>query len=190
MARLAIVRLLLLCGMTIQTPRLILRRPTLGDFSAYAAQRADPAVMKYLGKGDVLSEEEAWSKFQSIIGHWQMLNYGSWAIEEKAAGAVIGFLGFSDKKRPSEHPASGAPEMGWSLAASAHGKGFASEALNGALLWGREFFGPARVVCVISTDNAASRRLAGKHGFRQFATATRYGLGRLVFERNLSGGES
>lgn len=172
--------------MTLQTPRLILRTPAHADFPAYAAQRADPAVMKYLGKGDVLSEEEAWSKFQSMIGHWRMLDYGTWAIEEKASGSVIGFLGFSDKKRPAEHPASGAPEMGWSLAASAHGKGFASEALKAALLWGHDVFGPARVVCVISTGNTASQRLAGKHGFIQFATATRYGLGRLVFARNLS----
>ena len=36
---------------------------------------------------------------------------------------------------------------------------------------------------MISTDNAASLRVAEQAGFKQFATATRYGLGRLVFER-------
>ena len=169
----------------LEAPRLILRAHTLEDFSAYAAMRADPSVMKYMGKGDLLSEEDSWLKFQSMAGHWQMLSYGTWALEEKASGSVIGGLGFADKKRPKEHPASGAPEMGWSLAASAHGKGFASEALQAALSWGREFFGPARIGCVISTDNAASIRLAQKHGFERFATATRYGLGRLVFERML-----
>ena len=167
----------------LETPRLILRAHTLEDFPAYAAMRADPVVMTYMGKGDTLSEEDAWGKFQSMAGHWQMLGYGSWAIV--AGGQVIGSIGYADKKRPPEHPASGAPEMGWLLAAHAHGKGFASEALKAALAWGREHFGPARVVCVISTDNGASKRLAEKHGFQQFATATRYGLGRLVFERTL-----
>jgi RimJ/RimL family protein N-acetyltransferase len=171
--------------MTLQTPRLILRTPARADFPTYAAQRSDPVVMKYLGKGDLLSEEEAWSKFQGMIGHWQMMDFGTWAIEEKASGSVIGFLGYSDKKRPADHPASGVPEMGWSLAASAHGKGYASEALKSALGWGREFFGPARVVAVISDGNTASLRVAEKHDFRQFATATRYGLGRKVFERVL-----
>ncbi len=170
---------------TLETSRLILRAHTLADFAAYAVMRADPVVMKYLGKGDLLSEEDAWAKFQSMAGHWQMLGYGTWALEEKATGGVIRSLGYSDKKRPKEHPASGAPERGWSLVASAHGKGFATEALQAALLWGREFFGPARVVCVISTDNMASIRLAEKHGFQQFATATRYGLGRKAFERTL-----
>ncbi len=98
------------------------------------------------------------------------MNYGIWALE----------------KRPRDHPASGAPEMGWSLIASAHGKGYASEALKPALQWGREFFGQgARIMCVISDDNVASIRLAEKHGFVQFATASRYGLGRKVFERHL-----
>jgi len=172
-------------GSRIETGRLILRPPELGDFADFAAQRADPAVMKYLGKGDVLSEEDAWLRFESIVGHWQLMGYGTWMMEEKASGAVIGNLGYAEKKRPKEHPASGAPEMGWSLAASAHGKGFASEALKAALAWGREHFGAARVVCVISTDNQPSIRLAERHGFRPFATATRYGLGRLMFERDL-----
>ena len=38
---------------------------------------------------------------------------------------------------------------------------------------------------VISDDNTASIRLAEKHCFKQFATASRYGLGRRVFERVL-----
>ena len=99
--------------------------------------RADPVVMKFMGSGDTIDEEEAWTRFQSMAGHWQLKAYGTWAVEERASGALIGSLGFADKKRPKEHPASGAPEMGWSLASAAHGKGFASEALRAALVWGR-----------------------------------------------------
>ena len=100
--------------------------------------------------------------------------------------ACVGSIGFANKMRPREHPASGAPEMGWSLGAAAHGKGYATEGVAAALAWGREFFGAgARTVCVISTGNDASFRVAEKSGFRQFATATRYGLGRLAFEREL-----
>lgn len=171
---------------TLTTDRLILRAPVLADFACYAADRADPAVMKYLGKGDLVSEEDAWSKFQSFPGHWALMGYGYWAIEKKAGGRSIGMVGFADKKRPKEHPASGAPEMGWSITPSEQGRGIATEAISGALGWAREHFGAGtRVVCVISTDNMASIRVAERNGFRQFATATRYGLGRLVFERVL-----
>ena len=168
------------------TPRLLLRGHTLADFPAYAAQRADPVVMRYMGKGDLVSEEEAWTRFMSISGHWDLLGYGTWVVEEKASAMPVGYVGYADKKRPAEHPASGAPEMGWTLAAAAHGKGYGTEAVQAALDWGGTFFGAgARTVCVISTDNFASIGVARKCGFRQFATASRYGLGRLVFERVL-----
>lgn len=170
---------------TLTTPRLILRTHTLEDFPVYAAMRADPVVMKFMGKGERMSEEDAWAKFTAMPGHWSLMGYGYWAITDRASGAYLGNIGYADKKRPAEHPASGAPEMGWALAPSAHGKGYASEALKAALQWGREHFGPARVVCVISDDNAASIRLAERNGFVQFATAERYGLGRKVFERFL-----
>ena len=169
----------------IETERLILRGHAPADFPAFAAMRADPAVMKFIGMGEPISEEEAWMKFQSMAGHWQLKGFGIWAIEEKASATLIGSLGYTDKKRPSSHPASGAREMGWSLAASAHGKGFASEALRAALGWGGEHFGAARVVCVISDGNDASVRLAERHGFKQFATARRQHLGRRVFARTL-----
>jgi RimJ/RimL family protein N-acetyltransferase len=169
----------------VETERLVLRAHTLDDFPAFAAMRADPVVMKYMGKGDLLDEEESWLRFQSMAGHWQLKGFGTWAIQERESGTVIGSLGYADKMRPPSHPASGAPEMGWSLAASAHGKGLATEALRAALVWGRSHFGPARVVCVISDDNAASIRVAEKHGFKQFAAASRYGLGRRVFDRTL-----
>jgi RimJ/RimL family protein N-acetyltransferase len=169
----------------LETERLILRGHTLADFPSFAAMRADPVVMKFIGMGELLSEEESWTNFRSMAGHWQFLNYGVWAIEEKASAVLIGNVGYADKKRPSSHPASGVPEMGWSLASPAHGRGFASEALRAALVWGREFFGPARVVCVIGDGNDASVRLAERHGFKQFATSRRQHLGRRVFERTL-----
>jgi RimJ/RimL family protein N-acetyltransferase len=169
----------------VETERLILRGYTLEDFSAYAAMRADPAMMKFIGMGETIDEGEAWTNFRVMVGHWQLMNYGPWAIVEKASRTLIGNIGYSDKKRPASHPASGAPEMGWALTPSAQGKGLASEALRAALTWGRDYFGPRRVVCVISDGNDASARLAERHGFKQFATARRQHLGRRVFERTL-----
>jgi RimJ/RimL family protein N-acetyltransferase len=120
-----------------------------------------------------------------MTGHWQLLGYGTWAVEEKASGELIGNVGFAEKKRPKGHPASGAPEMGWSLAYAGHGKGYATEAVHAALIWGHEHFGTRRTVCVINTENTASIRVAEKCGFRRFAHAERYGKPRFVLERTL-----
>src|ERR1043165_6801140 len=169
----------------LETARLILRGYRLDDFAAFAAMRADPEVMRFVGNGEPRSEEESWSSFTGMTGHWQLLGYGSWAAEEKASGELIGNVGFAEKRRPKEHPASGSPEMGWSLARPAPGNGYATEAVRAALAWGRQHFGPKRTVCVINTENTASIRVAEKSGFRQFAQAERYGKPRFVFERTL-----
>ena len=69
-------------------------------------------------------------------GMWPMLGYGYWAIEEKASGALVGDIGYADFMREMTPPLDGMPEMGWVLASSAHGKGYASEALAAISAWG------------------------------------------------------
>ncbi len=169
----------------IDTQRLHLRIPTLADFPAYAAMKADPVVMRYIRDG-ALDRETSWPKFAGLVGHWHLVGYGTWMIEDRESGAYVGNIGYQHKEREAGHPAADAPEMGWSLVAAAHGKGIASEALAGALDWGRDHFGAgSRVVCVIDIGNAASIKLAERHGFRRFAEAERSGLPRFVFERAL-----
>jgi RimJ/RimL family protein N-acetyltransferase len=169
----------------VQTERLILRPHRLDDFATYATYRADPQLMRYFRSGPI-KEEDAWSGFRGIFGHWELMGYGNWAIEERASGRYIGNLGFTDKKRVTSHPASGAPEMGWLLCAAAQGKGYATEAINAALAWARDHFGQgARVVCVIDIGNAASQRVADKCGFKHFADAERDGHKRFVYEQVL-----
>lgn len=171
---------------TFQTERLIIRPHRLEDFGAYSAYRADPDVMRYMHSGPA-NEEDSWLKFQSIAGHWEYMGYGNWAIEEKVSGSYIGNLGFMDKKRPSSHPASGAPEMGWLVAQKAWNKGYATEAVSAALVWARKEFGKnARVVCVIDHENIASQRVADRAGFKQFAKSERGSRERFVYERSLA----
>ncbi|VTR17103.1 Acetyltransferase (GNAT) family [Serratia fonticola] len=63
------------------------------------------------------------------------------------------------------NPHSDVPEMGWTLITAAHGKGYATEALNAALVWAKENFSQDKVVCIISPDNRPSLGLAKKVGF-------------------------
>ena len=62
--------------------------------------------------------------------------------------------------------------MGWALASWAHGQGFASEAIVGALSWGKSVWGDAPVVCIIDPDNATSLKLAYKMGFMEVTRTT------------------
>lgn len=149
---------------TLETPRLILRSHRLSDFANSCALWSDPVVTRHIS-GRAFTQEEVWSRLLRYIGHWSALGYGYWVIEEKATGDFIGELGFADYKRTIDPPLV-FPEAGWALATSAHGKGYATEAILAILAWGDGNLPFDRTCCIINPENAASIRLAEKYGFR------------------------
>ena len=147
----------------LQTERLRLRAHRVSDYRAFAAMWADPAVYHYLS-GKPSTPEESWLRLLRYPGLWCLLGYGFWAIEETTSGRCIGDIGYADFKRGIAG-LDGLPELGWVLAAEAHGKGYASEALAAVLAWGAVHFGSHRSACIIAPDNAASIRVATRAGF-------------------------
>ncbi len=73
----------------VETGRLILRAPRPDDFPSYAAMWGDPEVTRFIG-GQPLSEEDAWAKFMRAFGHWALVGFGFWTVEEKGSGARLG----------------------------------------------------------------------------------------------------
>ncbi len=166
----------------VETERLSLRGHRLEDFSDCAAMWADPVVTRHLG-GKPFSEEETWARFLRYVGHWGLMGFGYWAIEEKETGRFIGELGFADFKRDIDPSIKGVPELGWVLASRAHGKGYATEAARAAIAWGETHFAKARTVCIIHPENLASIRVAEKCGYKQLQRATYKNHATLLFER-------
>jgi RimJ/RimL family protein N-acetyltransferase len=170
---------------TLETPRLSLRAYTLEDFEAYAAMWADKEVTRHIGDGSPKSGEESWTSLLRAAGHWQMLGYGSWAIDEKARGCFVGGIGFNASKRDRGETLKDLLELGWMFTSSASGKGYATEALQAALAWGRTHFGPVRVIAITAPDNFASMRVAQKCGFNEFHRGLSVGRPRVFFDRIL-----
>jgi RimJ/RimL family protein N-acetyltransferase len=165
------------------TPRLILRAYAIEDFPHVAATWADTEVVRYISGGRPFTEEETWSRFLRNIALWPMLGYGYWAATEKSTGRYVGDIGFADFKRDIEPSLKGLPEIGWVLASSSHGMGYATEAARAAIEWLEGALGPQRTVCIIDESNRASVRVAEKIGYREFARST-YKSSRIVmFER-------
>ncbi len=152
----------------IDTARLRLRGYVSDDLAASAALWADPLVTRYI-TGKPLTGEEVWSRLLRHAGHWQWLGFGYWAVEEKASGLFIGELGFVDYKRETLPTFAGLPELGYSLAARVHGKGYATEGLKAALEWGDLKFQGGRTVCIVNPENTASLRVALRCGYREYS---------------------
>jgi RimJ/RimL family protein N-acetyltransferase len=166
----------------LETERLILRGHRLDDFAASAAMWADPIVTRYFG-GKSLTEEEAWTRFLRYVGHWSLLGFGYWALEDKTTGNFVGEIGFADYKRGMESSLKHLPEIGWVLASPSHGKGYATEAVRAAIEWGDRNFGDPRTSCIINPENLPSIRVAEKCGYQEFQRTTYKGQPSILFVR-------
>jgi RimJ/RimL family protein N-acetyltransferase len=169
----------------LETERLRMRGHTAADFDATAAMWADADVARFIG-GKPSTREESWARMMRYPGHWALMGYGFWLIEEKATGRFVGEAGFADFKRELK-PRFEHPEQGWALAPSTQGQGFASEAIAAQLAWAENHFGRAPLVCMISPENAPSIRLAQKHGYKEFARSTYKGEPSVLFRREPGG---
>ena len=167
----------------IETPRLRLRHHRLDDFPACRDLWADPAVTQFIG-GRPLTQEEAWVKFLRNAGHWPLLGFGFWILEEKSTGAFAGEIGLAYFHRELVPPVENLREAGWILSPAMHGKGYATEAVNAVLAWGDAHFSDPRTICLIHPDNASSIRVAEKCGFHEWQRATYRGEPTIVFERS------
>jgi RimJ/RimL family protein N-acetyltransferase len=166
----------------VETARLRLRGHRLDDFESSFAMWSDPVVTRYIG-GKPSTEQQTWSRMLNYVGHWALLGFGYWAIEEKSTGSFAGELGFANFRRDIAPSMRDVPELGWTLASRFHGQGYATEAVQAAVAWGDARFGRTRTVCLINTGNAASIRVAEKCGFAVFERTVFFDQPTLFLER-------
>jgi RimJ/RimL family protein N-acetyltransferase len=150
----------------LETERLRLRGHETGDFERLAELWGDPRTVEFIGRKPS-SGEEAWARLLRYAGLWTLMGFGYWVVEEKATGEYLGECGFAEYRREIEPSIVGRPEAGWVFAASAQGKGYATEAMRAVLAWGRVRFGDEGAVCLVDPENRASLRVAEKLGFRE-----------------------
>ncbi len=150
------------------TDRLSLAPHIVDDFAEFSAMWSEPQIVRYFGVGP-FCEEDNWQRLMRYAGNWALLGYGFWAVRCRDTGLFLGDVGFFDGHRTGVAGFDGDPEIGWSFAAAAQRRGFASEAVAAALAWGAGRF--KRAVAMIHPDNSPSLAVATRCGFAPFALA-------------------
>ncbi len=166
----------------IRTKRLTLRGHERDDFTKSAALWGDARVTRFI-TGRPSSNSESWSRFLNYAGHWTLLGFGYWLVEESETGRFIGEVGLADFKRDIKPSFDGAPEAGWVLSPAAQGKGYATEATRAALAWGEAELKMTRCVCILDPRNDASAKVAEKCGFTLLAETEFMGSPTVLMER-------
>jgi RimJ/RimL family protein N-acetyltransferase len=168
----------------LETARLKLRGHRVEDFVQCAAMWAEAEVTRYIG-GRPYTEEESWARLLRYAGHWSLLGFGYWVVEEKSTGNFIGEVGFADYKRDLP-PLRGIPEIGWAFTTQARGKGYATEAVRAVVGWGDAHFSAPRTACIIHPENLASMRVAEKCNYCEFQHTTYKSYPTIMFVRDRS----
>ncbi|NVO83825.1 GNAT family N-acetyltransferase [Hymenobacter terrestris] len=166
------------------TNRLLLRAFRMADLHEYAALHQDPDFYRHLTKKP-MPEEDTWRRMLTLIGHWALLGYGYWALEERATGRFCGTVGLAEYHRDLTPSIDNIPEAGWVLAPRLHGKGYAAEAVAAALAWADAHLAAPRTVCIINPENEPSLRLAARFGYREIARPTYHDEPIVLLERRI-----
>jgi ribosomal-protein-alanine N-acetyltransferase len=142
----------------LETQRLILRYQQAADVAFLVDLWTDPQVTRYLGG----PRDRDWlrSVFEETARDPYAERYDLWPVIEKETGQLVGHCGLLDKQ------VAGRPEieLTYILAASAWGKGYATEMGQALKQVAFEKMGISRLIALIEPENAASERVALKLG--------------------------
>lgn len=123
---------------------------------------ADADTARFITReGRPYSERRSWAEFVFLTGHWQVLGYGMFVVEERETGRFIGRVG---ALQPMGWPGL---EVAWAMVPSARGKGYATEAATAVVDWVFCRFDFDRIISVIDPRNTPSQRVAQRLGERR-----------------------
>jgi RimJ/RimL family protein N-acetyltransferase len=150
---------------TLVTPRLLLSPLRLADAPAVFGYRSDPEVARYQSWEPAAIEDvqrfirELEDTLPGTPGTWYQLG-----IRLRDGGTLIGDVGLHF---PAGRDAEA--EIGVTVSPAYQGKGYAAEALRGALGYLFDDLGKHRVIASVDPRNTPSMRLMARLGMRQEA---------------------
>ncbi len=145
------------------TPRLLLRQWRPSDLEPFAAMNADAEVMRYYPSAWNRAQSDAFA--QRVMRLIDERGWGFWAVEERASGHFIGFVGLHVPS--GDLPFSPCLEVGWRLAKSYWGLGYATEAAQSAIAFGFQHLHLAEIVAFTAVANQKSRAVMERLGMRR-----------------------
>lgn len=166
---------------TFTTARLVASRPTADDEDFLVATWADARVTDWLGgprdRDTVRTTLSRWDRL------WEEQGYGPWMLSDRTSGRPVGWVLL--------HPivfggTVGGTEVGWTIVADRWREGLASEAATRVV---EIAFADCSIDALMSgtmVDNAASRGVMEKVGFRYDTELDHAGLPHVIYRLSRS----
>ncbi len=145
-----------------ETKRLILREWRDSDIPAFSAMNQDPKVMEFFPA--TLSLDETKALVERIRQHFKTHSFGLFAVEIKATGEFIGFVGLMIPTFEAHFTP--CVEIGWRIASAHWRQGYATEAAKMVLHLALEKYGLKEVVSFTAAVNLPSIAVMQKIGLQ------------------------
>ncbi|HKB20888.1 MAG TPA: GNAT family N-acetyltransferase [Gaiellaceae bacterium] len=156
--------------MELETERLLLRKPDLGDLDAYVVMYSDPETVRFLS-GTSLPAEEVPKRIERLLEAWDEHGLGLFSVVRKDDARVVGRVGhilwdterwFNERYERVEGDVE--LEVAWTIVREFWGHGYATEAALACRDHAFGDLGRERIISLISAENTASLRVAEKIG--------------------------
>ena len=155
---------------TITTARLRLEPFAMPHAAALNAINNEPAVMEFLSSGEPETLELTKTVIERVRIRWETRGYSWWAIILRETEQVIG----AACAQPVANVDGAEIEIGWRLATSATGNGYATEAGKAAADYVFDVVGADHVVAVADPKNTHSHKVMDRVGMTFRGIETHY----------------
>ncbi len=154
------------------TERLHLREVTAADAEFILVLLNTPKFKAFIGDRGLRTVEHAAKYIEGRFTKSYLENgFGLWLMERAADAEPVGICGFVSRNELPD------PDIGFALLPQFERQGYAFEAADAVMLYGRKTLGLSRLLAITTRDNESSARLLTKIG--------------CVFEREIEvGGET
>ncbi|NUN63274.1 GNAT family N-acetyltransferase [Pseudanabaena biceps] len=145
--------------LTLQTPRLILRKLTIADAEDIFAYASDPQVTAYTLWEAHRSIDDTYDYLNNIVFELYRSGQGmDWGIISKKSNKLIGTCGLYTK------PVHRRAELGYALSRDYWGQGLMTEAAKAAIAFGFHVMHLQRIQGYCAVENISSARVLEKSG--------------------------
>ena len=145
---------------TLETSRLMLRQWQASDKSRFADMNADVEVMRYFPS--TLNKMDSDAFVDRVTALIAERGWGLWAVELKNTEEFIGFIGLHTL-RP-DYPFAPGVEIGWRLAKSYWGRGYATEGAKVSLQFAFEQLRLPEIFSFTTLGNTRSQAVMQRLG--------------------------